>query len=101
MNMVGRRGGGEGRREWRGGEGRGLNLSQILGITSTIASKCQKCPDGELDEMAERGGGKSVKMSEVSQILKITTSIASFNTYDGSVKCVQMVSLRRWLTENE
>ena len=40
-------------------------VSQILGITYTIASKCQKCPDGELDEMAEwrwlGGVVKSVK----------------------------------------
>ena len=38
-------------------------VCQILGITYTIASKCQKCQkcsDGELDEMAESrllGGG--------------------------------------------
>ena len=84
-------------------------VSQILGITYTIASKCQKyqkCPDGELEEMAEwrwlggEGVVKSVKVSKVSQILGITTTIASFDTHDGSfksvkrVKCVQMVRLR-------
>ena len=70
-------------------------VSQILGITYTIASKCQKCqkcPDSELDEMAEwrwLGWGWS-KVSKVSQILGITTNIASFDTHDGSVKSVQM-----------
>ena len=39
-------------------------------------------------------------MLKVSQILGLTTTIASFDTYAGSfksVKSVQMVSLRRWL----
>ena len=38
--------------------------------------------------------------SKVSQILEITTIIASLDTYEGSVKrvkSVHMVSLRRWL----
>ena len=38
--------------------------------------------------------------SKLSQILRITSIIASFNTYEGSVKSVksvQMMSLRRWL----
>ena len=33
-------------------------------------------------------------------ILEITTIIASLNTYEGSVKSVQMLSLRRWLNED-
>ena len=36
-------------------------------------------------------------MSKVSQILGNTTTIASFDTHDGSVKSVQMVRLSRWL----
>ena len=69
-------------------------VSQILRITSTIASKCQKCekcPDGELEEMAEwrwAWGVNSVKVPKVSKILGITTSIAYFDTYEGTVKSV-------------
>ena len=51
-------------------------------------------------------GVKSVIVSKVSQILGITITIASFDTYEGSVKslksvkCVQMVNLRRLLNED-
>ena len=34
---------------------------------------------------------------KVSQLLGITTTIASLDTYEGSTKSVQIVSLRRWL----
>ena len=47
-------------------------------------------------------GVKSVKVSKVSQILEITTNIASFDKNEGavkSVKRVQIVSLRIWLIE--
>ena len=46
------------------------------------------------------GGSKVSKVSKVSQIFKITPTIASFDTYNGSVKSVvsvQMMSLRRCL----
>ena len=52
------------------------------------------------------GGVKSVKVSKVSLILEITSTVASFDTYEGSVKssksvkCVQIVILRRWLNED-
>ena len=48
-----------------------------------------------------RGGG--AKVLKVSQILGITPTKASFDTYEGnvkSVKCVHIVSLRRWLNED-
>ena len=48
-------------------------------------------------EMVGRGRGVG---SKVSQILEITTIIASLNTYEGRVKSVQMLSLRRWLNED-
>ena len=41
--------------------------------------------------------GVGVGGSKVSQILGITNTIASWDTYAGCVKSVQMVSLRRWL----
>ena len=47
-------------------------------------------------------GGLGVK-SVKTQIFGITTTLASFHTYEGSVKnvkCVQMVSLRRWLNKD-
>ena len=49
------------------------------------------------------GRGEGGEVSKLSQILGITTTIASFDTYEGSVKsvkCVQMVSLRRRLNED-
>ena len=49
-------------------------------------------------KMVWREGG-----SKVSQILELTTIIASLNTYEGSFKSVksfQMLSLRRWLNED-
>ena len=45
------------------------------------------------------GGGSIV--SKVSLILGITTTIACFDTYAGSIKSVQMVSLRRWLNGDD
>ena len=55
-------------------------VSQILGITYTIASKCQKCQkcsDGELDEMAEWRllGGWVVKS------VKSVTNIGKYHYY--------------------
>ena len=58
-------------------------VSQILGITYTIASKCQKC--------------QSVQMVSLMRWLNGDCWIASFDTHDGSVKSVQMVRLSRWL----
>ena len=52
--------------------------------------------------MVRDGGGVS-KVSKVSHILRITTTIASFDTCEGivkSVKCIVIVSLRRWLNED-
>ena len=48
-------------------------------------------------------GVKSVKVSKVSQILEITTNIASVDKNEAgvkSVKRVQIVSLRRWQNED-
>ena len=42
-------------------------------------------------------------MSKVSHILRITNTIASFDTCEGivkSVKCVEIVSLRKWLNKD-
>ena len=49
-------------------------------------------------EMVRLEGGS--KVSKVSQIIRITLTIAPFETYEGSMKSVkssQMVSFMRWL----
>ena len=54
-------------------------VSQILGITYTIASKCQKCQkcsDGELDEMA-----KSRLLGGVVKSVKSVTNIGKYYYY--------------------
>ena len=45
------------------------------------------------------GGWEVFKVAKVSQILGIINTIASFHTFEGSVKsgkCVQMVSFRKF-----
>ena len=42
-------------------------------------------------EMVGGGGGKRVKVSKLSQILGITNTKASFDTYEGSVRSVKSV----------